>query len=405
MTSVSSSALRPGTWPFVITLSMLMAMLPLSTDMYLPSLPSILTGMETTPVRVQWTLSALMVGMAAGQIVSGPLSDLYGRKPVLLAGMSIYFFAALLCAVAPNIETLVTGRTLQGFALAGPAVLVRAMVRDLYQGASAGRELSRMGSVMGLVPAIAPMFGGFIEQHFGWRGNFVFACGWALFFGFLAWRAMPETLLQRSERWPGVFAIIRSYGGVMRSSRWWAYAMTLMLSHSGLFSFISGSAFVLQKTRGLSPAAFGIAFGITALGYATGAFLAQRVVRRHGLDRTIIFGGLLLMGAGLLAALLAFAGFTHVLALIGPMILYLIGHGLVQPQCQAGALTPFPHNAGAASSLLGIAQMIFSAVAGIYFASWLAVTPDALPVALALSGSAAFLFFVVMRMARRKEPA
>ncbi|MGL4811546.1 MAG: multidrug effflux MFS transporter, partial [Beijerinckiaceae bacterium] len=352
--------LNPGTWPFVITLAMLMAMLPLSTDMYLPSLPSILIGLGTTPVRVQWTLSALMIGMAFGQIISGPLSDLYGRRPVLLTGIALYFFAALLCAAAPNVETLITGRAIQGFAMAGPAVLVRAIIRDLYHGASAGRELSRMGAVMGLVPGIAPVFGGLIEQQFGWRGNFLFAGGWALLFGFLTWRGIPETLAQRSARWPGLLAIIASYGVVLRVGRWWAYALTLMFSHAGLFSFISGSSFVLQKTRGLSPLLFGIAFGLTALGYASGAFLAQRVVRTHGLDRTILIGAIVLMVSGSIAALLAFAGFTHVAALVVPMISYNIGHGLVQPQCQAGALTPFPHHAGAASSLLGIMQMVFS---------------------------------------------
>ncbi|MGL4325448.1 MAG: multidrug effflux MFS transporter [Beijerinckiaceae bacterium] len=394
----------PGSWPFIITLAMLMALLPLSTDMYLPSLPSILLGLQATPVRVQWTLSALMIGMAAGQVISGPLSDVYGRKPVLMAGLGLFLLAAIMCATAPTIEVLIMGRALAGFAMAGPAVLVRAMVRDLYHGAAAGRELSRMGAVMGLVPGILPVLGGVIEQHWGWRGNFVFAAVWTILFGLIAWRALPETLERRSERWPGILGILKGYPAVMGVGRWWAYALTLMFSHAGLFCFISGSAFVLQKSRGLSPLEFGIAFGITGLAYAAGAFLAQKVVRIQGLDRTIFAGTLALAGAGMAAALLALNGIVHVAALVVPMCIYNIGHGLVQPQCQAGALTPFPHNAGAASSLLGIVQMIFSAGSGIYYASWLAITPDALPVGLALSGLCAFFIFLLMRVLRQRRP-
>ena len=292
----------PGSWPFIITLAMLMALLPLSTDMYLPSLPSILLGLQTTPVRVQWTLSALMIGMAAGQVISGPLSDVYGRKPVLMAGLGLFLLAAIMCATAPTIEVLIMGRALAGFAMAGPAVLVRAMVRDLYHGAAAGRELSRMGAVMGLVPGILPVLGGVIEQHWGWRGNFVFAAAWTILFGLIAWRALPETLERRGERWPGILGILKGYPAVMAVGRWWAYALTLMFSHAGLFCFISGSAFVLQKSRGLSPLQFGIAFGITGLAYAAGAFLAQKVVRIQGLDRTIFAGTLALAGAGMAAA-------------------------------------------------------------------------------------------------------
>lgn len=405
MNPTPSRALQPGSWPFTITLAMLMALLPLSTDMYLPSLPSILTGLQATPVSVQWTLSALMIGMAVGQIVSGPLSDVYGRKPVLMAGLLLFFLATIMCALAPNIEVLITGRALAGFAMAGPAVLVRAMVRDLYQGASAGRELSRMGGVMGLVPGILPVLGGVIEQQFGWRANFVFAAAWTLFFGFVAWRGLPETLANRAARWPGVAGILKGYPAVLSVGRWWAYALTLMFSHAGLFCFISGSTFVLQKSRGLTPLQFGIAFGITGLAYAGGAFTAQKIVRLHGLDRTILWGTLLLAGAGLVAAILAMSGVIHVAALVVPMCIYNIGHGLVQPQTQAGALTPFPHNAGAASSLLGVFQMVFSASAGIYHASWLAVTPHALPVSIAITGCCALIVFLVMRALMRARPA
>lgn len=186
--------LKPDTLGMTAMLALLAALGPLSTDMYLPSLPAIARELGASTAGTQLTLSAFLVGFAAGQLVYGPVSDRVGRRPVLAAGLGIFVAASLACAVAPTIELLVAGRFLQALGAAGPIVLARAMVRDLYEGPRAGRELSRMGTIMGLVPAFAPILGGVLQGAFGWRANFLAAVLFGLALAAVALTVMPETL-------------------------------------------------------------------------------------------------------------------------------------------------------------------------------------------------------------------
>src|SRR6185312_3603791 len=203
--------LRPGTFALTALLAALTAVGPLSTDMYLPSLPDIARDLGASTPLVQFTLSAYLIGFACGQIVYGPISDRHGRKPVLLAAVALFTFGTLVCMMSTSIEMLIVARTLQALGGTGAVVVTRAIVRDLYSGARAGRELSLIGSVMALAPVVAPIGGGVLQTAFGWRSIFIVlaVAGAAAFV--VVWRSLPETLAKRAAEAASASSMVRSY--------------------------------------------------------------------------------------------------------------------------------------------------------------------------------------------------
>ncbi|MCA3634582.1 MAG: multidrug effflux MFS transporter [Methylobacterium sp.] len=378
--------LKSGTLGMTILLGLLTAIGPLSTDMYLPSLPSIQQHFGATTAQAQWTLSAYLLGFALGQVFYGPLSDRRGRKQVMLAGLALYAFANLASAMAPSLEVLIAARFLQGVGAAGPMVLARAIVRDLHEGREAGQMLARMGTIMGIVPAIAPMLGAGIEILSGWRMNFLAVVFLAIALGIAVARRLPETLRQPLVSPFSVREIMRGYGELCRDGRFTSFALLSAVTYAGLFAFISGSSFVMQGHFGLSPAGFAATFGVMVLGYILGTVMAQKVVASKGSLRAIEIGAVLQAVAGL-----ALLGFSFVMpywlaGLAVPMAFYAMGVGFTLPQSAAGALMPFPDRAGSVSSLLGIMQMSFAAIVGALVGAFVAQSPVALTAATALMG-------------------
>ena len=391
--------LKPGTLAMTAVLGLLTALGPLATDMYLPSLPAIAGDLGTTTAGAQLTLSAFLLGFAVGQFVYGPVSDRLGRRPVLLFGLGLFVLASVACTLAPTIEALVGARFVQALGASGPIVLARAMVRDLYEGAHAGRELSRMGAIMGLVPAVAPVLGGVLHTAAGWRANFVATVVFGCALAAIAAAMIPETIRARTPGPLSFGAILRGFRFLLGHGTYRTYVGLAALTYGGLFAFISGSSFVLQGVYGLSELAYGFSFGFVVLGYLAGTLIAQAIVGRRGLDGTIALGVACLAvgGLGMLAMMLLVAS---PLAVIGPMAVYTLGVGLALPPTQANAMMPFPERAGAASSLLGICQMTFAALLGIGLGQALGASALPLPLVVAATGGAALALFVASRRAR-----
>lgn len=385
--------LRPDTLAMTAVLAMLTALGPLSTDFYLPSLPDIVRVMQTDIAGAQATLSAFLFGFAGGQILWGPLSDRLGRRPVLLTGLGIFMAATLACAFAPSIEALTMARVLQALGASGPIVLGRAMVRDLYEGPRAGRELARMGMIMGVVPAIAPVLGGVLQQAYGWRSTFVASLVFAAVIVAVVAFFLPETIRSRSREPLSVMAIFRSFGTLLENRAFRVYVGLTALAYGGLFAFISGSSFVLIGIHGLTPVQYGLAFSFMVLGFILGTILAQRLVGRRGMDGVIGLGVRCLAGGGLIMLICVLTGFGGPFGVVVPMALYACGVGLTMPQAQASAMMPFPDRAGAASSFTGLCQMLFSACVGLLVGH--ALKSGALPLPLVMSaiGVAAFALF------------
>lgn len=391
--------LRPGTFALTVLLAALSAIGPLTTDMYLPSLPDIARLLGATTSQAQFTISAYLFGFAIGQILYGPVSDRYGRKPVLMAAVGLYTAASLACALSTSIDMLLLSRTLQAVGGSGGIVLARAVVRDIYSGARAGRELSLIGSVMALAPVLAPVAGGILQTGFGWRSIFFVLVLAGVLGAGVIWLLLPETLPQRGEAL-SLRSMLKSYGVVARNPAYLAYLGLASTSFAGLFAWISGTSFVLQNLYSLSAFAFGIAFAGGSMGYMIGAGLAARMVIRLGLDTTIGIGSGCCAAGGLLMAASVASGLTSAISLVLPMALYLAGLGMVLPQSIAGAMTPFPERAGAASAFLGFIQQSLSALSGALVGALLGTTAWPLAGTVAAMGCATLALWIATRSLR-----
>jgi DHA1 family bicyclomycin/chloramphenicol resistance-like MFS transporter len=397
----SLQMLAPGSFALTLLLSFLTALGPLSMDMYLPSLPDIGRSLAAPVAQVQLTIACYLFGFGIGQIVYGPASDRFGRKPVLLVALALFGLATLACAAAQTINQLIAARFAQALGGAGAIVLARAVVRDIHSGVQASRELSLMGAITGLAPIVAPMIGGVLQTAFGWRACFVLLISFALIAGAAITYLLPETLAKRT---PGPFslqAMGQLYRSVVTHRAFLANLAILTMTFVGLFAWISGAPLVMQGPRyGLSPLVFGITFAISAAGYTLGTFAASRIVLRLGINRTIGIGTVALAIGGLIVALVTALGLTNVIWLVGAMTIYFAGMGFTLPASMAGALTPFPDRAGTASSIMGFTQQSTAAIAAAAIGAYLG--HSAWPVAGVVSamGCAAFLTWALTRRIR-----
>jgi DHA1 family bicyclomycin/chloramphenicol resistance-like MFS transporter len=395
---------QPGTFALTALLAALTAIGPLSTDMYLPSLPAIAHAFAASIAEAQLTISSYLVGFAIGQLIYGPVSDRYGRKPVLLAAVAVFCAASFGCMVSTSIEMLIVFRTLQALGGCGGVVLARAIVRDLYSGARAGRELSLISMVMALAPVVAPLIGGVVQTGFGWRANFVVLTASGLMIAAAVWWRLPETLTERSPPM-SPSSMLRAFGGFLRDGSFLAHAGLVVLVFSGLFAWISASAFVLQDIYGLSSLEFGIAFAVGSAGFLTGSAIASRYVGRYGLDRIIGLGAVAQAAGGILMVVALLLGLRSVASLVLPMAIYLMGLGLVLPQAMAGAMQPYRDRAGAASSLLGFLQQSGAALCGVVVGQLLGDSAWPMAAAVVLTGLASLILWVTTRGVRQRALA
>lgn len=347
-----------------VLLTLAVALGPMSTDFYLPSLPSLVGYFATDVASVQLTLSVFLAGFAVGQLVYGPLSDRYGRRPVMLAGVAIFTLASVACMLATSIEILIAARLVQAIgACAGP-VLGRAVVRDVYGREDAARVLALIGAAMALAPLVGPIIAGYLTVWFGWQSNFLVLTlyGAVILVGILA--ALAETNPHRGEV-TSLGQMLRNYRAFLHSRAWIGYVLCNSATYAGLFAFISGSSFVFIEVLGLPPHLYGVCFGAAVTGYIVGTIFSARTVMRLGIERMVLSGGAICSLAGLAMAGMALAGVETVWSVLGPMTLFTVGVGLVMPNSMAGAIGPFPTMAGAASALLGFIQMTIAAAVGV----------------------------------------
>lgn len=344
----------------VLTLGGLTAFGPLSLDLYLPALPQLTGALRTTESLGQASMSVCMIGLAVGQLLFGPLTDRLGRRVPLLVGVGVYALTAGLCAVAPSIEILLVLRLLGGLAGAVGIVTARAIVRDLYAGASAARVFSLLMLVSGAAPVLAPVLGSQLMRITDWRGLFVALAliGVVLFAAALTQR---ETLPPHARRTGGFAATRRALGGVLADRSFLAPVLVLALTTTGMFVYIAMGSYVLQEGYGLGAQAYGIVFAANALGIVAAGRLSSVLVPRFGALRLLLSGvaTALVGGIALVAAVLVS---DAVWAVLPPLFLVVSAVGLVLPNGTALALDGQGATAGSASGLLGLAQFAFGAV-------------------------------------------
>ena len=378
-----------------VLLGALIAVAPLAMDIYLASMPSMTRALSATPEQVQLTLSLYMYGWGATQIFVGPLTDRFGRRPALIAGLVLFVVASLACAASRNIETLIAARVAQAIGMGTVAVVPRAIVRDLYTGEHAARMLSLMGIVLGVAPIVAPIIGSHLHVWFGWQSNFIFVAAYGAIALACVVVAFPETIRARDARATAPAVVLANYGSVLRSRSYVGYMLVAAFSSSGLFAFLAGSAFVFVSVIGTGEQGFGFLFGAVMLGNIIGAAIGSRLVTRLGIDRMLAYSTSLMLFAGVVLAALAWARVAHPLAIVAPMFLFTGALMTTMPQATAGALSAFPEIAGSAASLLLFCQFVLASTAALI----VGVTFDGSPRPMATTIAAATLLtFVAFRL-------
>jgi len=369
---------------------------PLSTDLYLASLPHLVSAFDVTPAAVQQTLSLFVIGFGLAQLVSGPLSDRFGRRPVLLWGLAAYIAASLACALAPTLPLLVAMRFVQALGCCTAVVVARALVRDAYPPAEGARMLAQASSLLALAPLIGPVLGGYLQVWFGWRAAFVFHTGFGIVLLMTTGRLLRETNLHPSPQATRPGALFATYCRIASADFFWAWMLPGALSYAAIFVFISGSSFVLIDVLGVPTEYYGYCFAFGVSGYLAGTILCRRLLARVGLARSLMIGVSLALLAGLLFAALALIGVQHWSVVLISQFLMMGAHGINFPCAQAGAIAPFPREAGAAAGLLGF----FTLLAALLTGSWIGISHDGtlMPMALTAGALGVLLFGSAWRL-------
>lgn len=372
------------TWliPFLGVLSCLG---PLSNDLYVPSLSLVAAGLDANVGTAQLTMSSTLLGFSIGCLIYGPLSDTYGRKPVLCFGLGMYVLAASASALAPSLSALVLARAFQGFGAAATMVLTRAIILDRWVGENASRALSWIAMVTFLTPVLAPVAGGYIASLGEW--SIVF---WVQGAAGVAGMLVTALFLPRARRAAGrrLGDSVRAYGAIASDTQALGYMLCTGLAFIGVIAFVTNSSFVLVSYFGLAPHEYGYCFSFVMLGGSLGSYVNSRYVAKLGISRMIGIGTLLLAVGGS-SALIASVLDAGVPALLTSMLIYVFGVGFVFANAVARTMSRFRENAGAASSLFGVNQFLIGAIVAAALSLVIEPSPMPLGASLAAAGIAA----------------
>ncbi len=367
----------------VVLLALLLGLQAVTTDLYLPALPAIRASLNASMGEIQLTLTALLLAFGISQLVWGPLSDRYGRRPILLWGMSAYVLASLACVAAPGIDWLIAARAVQGIAMGAAVMAARAIVRDLYQPHEGAQVMSQALSGLGLIACTCAPVGGLLSDWIGWRYALLSVTLFGLLtLGLLLW-GLRETLPQRrmdALQWGSLW---RSNLEIIRHPVFLTWCALSSATYLGLFTFLATSSFVFTQQLGYSKTIYGLLMFTMSLAYIVGTFWGRWMLRRTSIHRTVGVAGLLSIIGGVLLTALAHAGsgqaWYGAWAVMLPVYLFMFGHGVHQPCGQSAAVAPFPLKAGTASALNGFLMML----GAFFMGGWLGRNMDVPLLALA----------------------
>ena len=360
----------------VLLLALLLGLQPVTSDLYLPALPVITEGFGASMGQAQLTLTALLLAFGLSQLVWGPMSDRFGRRPILLWGMAAFTLASVACAFAPSMAWLIAGRTLQGIAMGAGVMAARAVVRDLFAPTQGATVMSQALTGLGIIACACAPLGGLLTDWLGWRVALiavaVFGAGTL---ALLAWR-FEETLAQPDPHALRAGPLIRANLAILRHPVFLTWCALSSASYLGLFTFLASSSFVFIQFMGYSKTAYGFLMLSMSLSYIVGTFLCRWLLRRTSVHRTVGMAAVLTVTGGVSMAALAYAGegqdWYGAWAVMVPMYIFMLGHGVHQPCGQSGAVAPFPQRAGTASALNGFLMML----GAFFMGAWLSTHMD-----------------------------
>jgi DHA1 family bicyclomycin/chloramphenicol resistance-like MFS transporter len=386
----------PTSLATILVLAAIVALGPLSTDMYLPALPRLTTELNASIDQVQVTLSIFFGGFAVAQLLYGPLADRFGRKSVLLGGLVLFTAASFGCATASTIEELIMFRFLQALGACGGPVLGRTMIRDIYGPTQSARVLSMMATIMALAPAVAPIIGGYMLLAFDWSAIFIFLGVYGVIVTLIIMFKVQESLQPENVNSLHPLVIMKNYGQLLRSRIFLGYTLCCSFIFAGLFSFLSGSSFVLIDFFGVSETHYGFYFTAVVMGYMAGSQLGQRFGPRLGINKMLIFGTSVGAVAGTLMLTASLMDMHNLYWVIGCQVFFMMAVGIVMPQAMAGAMGPFSKMAGTASALLGFTQSAIAAVVGLIVGHSHTGSPTVMAASISLMGILAVASYLLI---------
>lgn len=350
--------------PLLMLITACVMMQPLSTDFYLASLPSLAHDFQVPASTVQLTLSLFVAGFGGAQLMVGPLSDRFGRRPVLLGGLAVYLAATALCSLAPSITLLIAARFVQALGCCAAVVVARALVRDAYLPEHSARVIAKSSTWIAIAPLAGPILGSYLQVAFGWRAAFV-ALGmfsaWLLAFVFLR---LPETNRHKDARATDIAGLAANYRAILGSREFWRFALPGAFSYGAIFAFISGASFALIGVLKVPTELFGYCFAFGVSGYMTGTIVCRRLISSLGNIKAFRIGSGLSLLAGSMFLAAVMLGISHWALLLAAMFLMMGAHGINFPLAQAGSVSPFPLQAGTAAGLMGALNMAVAFAVG-----------------------------------------
>ncbi len=380
-TSASQTPSKQATpWRLLALLMAMTAIGPATLNIVVPALPGLVTRLASDTGTVQLILSLYLLSLATAQLLLGPLSDRFGRRPVVLAGLALSVVASLAAIAASSIGALIGARVVQAIGASTGIVIGRAIIRDLFERDRAAAMIGLVTTAMVIAPMVAPMIGGILDTAFGWEAIFLFL---AVFSGVvLLWAVfvLPETRPARVAQSPGM--LIQEWRALIGSAKFHGYVLCGALGSASFFTFLGGGPYVVVTLMGRSSAEFGVWFAVTSLGYMSGNFTASRLSQRFGVDAMIVIGIVFqLIGAGLTALLVATMPEAGPAIIFLPQLVISFGNGLLLPNAIAGAISVRPQAAGAAAGMTGFAQMAIGAASTQIVSIALAGGKSAMPMA------------------------
>lgn len=373
----------------------------MSTSLYVPSLPSLADALDADAAEVKLTMTVFLIAFAISQLVYGPVSDRFGRRPVLLTGMTIYVIGSIFCALAPTLEALIVGRFFQGVGACAGTAIARAVVRDRFERREATRALAFIAMAMAVSPALGPVIGGNLQVYFGWWANFVALAVFGVIVLIAAAVGLAESLRHPDPRATEPSRMIGNYATLLSSGAYWGYMLVIGCCFAGLFAYMTSLPFVFIELLGFTPDLFGLVFIFTVIGYLLGSLTVSYVALRMDGDYLVLVGASLMFAGGLTMVGFVICGWVNAVTIVAPMAVFMFGFGITLPNATAGAISPFPHMAGVASALLGFFQMAMAALASIAVAVMYDNT--ALPMALVICVAATVAMFARVILITRRS--
>ena len=386
----------------VVTLALCLGIQAITTDLYLPSLPLITRDLGSEVSYTQLTLSMLLVFFGIGQLVAGPLSDKWGRRPILIFGLFLYSLMSIAAGLASNMTMLIVARSLQGFFMAFAVVCARALPRDLYQPDQAAAVISKGLTGLGIIACLSPVVGGLLASWLGWRAS-LFALSVFGMIGLL-WIVMFQKETIREYR-PDSFhlpSMWKNWSEISKNIEFRNFTLLASASYGGLFIFLASSSFVFTKVYGLDSLTYSYWLIVSSISYIAGTVLCRRLLKLGSIASTVKVGGYLALISGIFIVGFSLAGFKSIAYFMPFHVIFMVAHGINLPCATAGAVGPFPEKAGSAAALSGFIMMVVAFCTGLILGKFLTISQNSVyPLTLGMGFWIAVVSFVTLFLIQR----